>query len=113
MKVNISIGSEFKRQFKQLAKKYKSLTDDYCTFTKDLENNPFQGTDLGNGVRKLRMAITSKGKGKSGGARVITLNILVKQQPEDVIDITLLTIYDKSEIQNVTDQFIKSLISNL
>lgn len=71
--------------------------------------NPFQGDDLGNGVRKVRMSISSKGKGKSGGARVITFNVI--QHEDETIEITLLTIYDKSEISNVTDKYIKWLVS--
>lgn len=107
MNVNITIGSEFKRQFKQLAKKYRSLTDDFIVFQNALRENPLQGDDLGNGVRKVRMTITSKSKGKSGGARVLTLNVWV----EDNANITLLTIYDKSEISNVSDQYIRWLVS--
>ena len=72
-----------------------------------MKDNPFQGIDLGGGVRKIRMAISSKGKGKSGGARVLTLNVLVS----DNADVTLLTIYDKDEIANVSDEYIKWLVS--
>lgn len=53
------------------------------------------------------MAIACKGKGKSGGARVITYNI---QQVADTIQIDLLTIYDKGEIANVSDAFIEYLL---
>ena len=109
MKVSFILSDEFIRQFKRLAKKYSSLLNDYDIFKEELRKNPFQGNDLGNGVRKVRMSITSKGKGKSGGARVITLN--VTQLEDDTIEITLLTIYDKSEISNVTDKYIKWLIS--
>ena len=109
MKVSFVLSDEFIRQFKRLAKKYSSLVNDYGILKKELCKNPFQGDDLGNGVRKVRMSITSKGKGKSGGARVITLN--VTQLEDDTIEITLLTIYDKSEISNVTDKYIKWLIS--
>lgn len=77
---------------------------------KDIINNPFLGDDLGSGIRKVRMAIALKGKGKSGGARILTLNLLL--DPESM-EITLLTIYDKGEISNVKDDFIKYLISNL
>lgn len=56
------------------------------------------------------MSIASKGKGKSGGARILTLNLLVDTES---MEITLLTIYDKGEISNVKDDFIKYLISNL
>lgn len=55
------------------------------------------------------MSIASKGKGKSGGARVLTLVMLVSDDAE----VTLLTIYDKGEIGNVSDSYIKSLIRNL
>ena len=75
-----------------------------------LVNNPFLGDDLGSGIRKVRMSIASKGKGKSGGARILTLNLLVDTES---MEITLLTIYDKGEISNVKDDFIKYLISNL
>jgi hypothetical protein len=57
------------------------------------------------------MAIASKGKGKSGGARVLTYN--VQQQGEDEILITLMTIYDKSDISNVTDAYVRSLVQQI
>lgn len=107
MKVKLIPSIEFDRQFKRLAKKYKSLPVDYLTLSKDLKENPFQGVDLGGDVRKIRMAIGSKGKGKSGGARVLTLNVLVT----DETDVTLLTIYDKNEIDSVSDEYIRWLVS--
>ncbi len=84
--------------------------DDLELWKKDIINNPFLGDDLGSGIRKVRMAIASKGKGKSGGARILTLNLLLDTES---MEITLLTIYDKGEISNVKDDFIKYLISNL
>lgn len=108
MEVVIYAENEFKRQLKKLAKKYHSIIDDYEAFLIDLEKDPFQGSNLGKGVKKVRMAIASKGKGKSGGARVITYNI---QQIDDTIRIDLLTIYDKGEIQNVSDSFIQYLLN--
>lgn len=107
MEVVIYTEDEFKRQLKKLAKKYRSIVDDYESFLTDLEENPFQGSNLGKRVKKVRMAIASKGKGKSGGARVITYNI---QQVDDTIQIDLLTIYDKSEISNISDTFIEYLM---
>ena len=109
MRVEILLGDEFKRQFKRLAKKYPSLMEDFIIFKKELTDAPLQGTDLGGGTRKVRMTIASKGKGKSGGARVITFNVI--QHDEDSIEITLLTIYDKGEISSVTDKYIKWLVS--
>ena len=100
MKVDISLHNEFKRQFRRLNKKYRSLIDDLETLQSDLKENPFLG------VRKVRMAISSKGKGKSGGARVLTLTILVTGDA----DVTLLTIYDKDEISNVSDEYIMELV---
>lgn len=106
MNVKIKPSEEFYRHFKRLSKKYRSLVDDYRVFREDLIANPFQGVDLGSGVRKVRMAIGVKGKGKSGGARVLTLTILVSDDAE----ITLLTIYDKSEMENVSDKYINWLV---
>lgn len=107
MNVKIIPSVEFNRQFKRLAKKYKSLPTDYLSFSKDLKENPFIGSDLGSGIRKIRLAIASKGKGKSGGARVLTLTVLVSEDAE----VTLLTIYDKNEIENVSDEYIRWLIN--
>ena len=107
MKVTISTIDEFDRRARRLAKKYKSLKDDLRTFQQEIMENPLMGIDLGRGVRKIRMAIGSKGKGKSGGARVLTLTVLVSED----VDVTLLTIYDKDEIDNVSDEYIRWLIS--
>ena len=110
MEVKIQVGNEFKRQFKRLAKKYLSLRDDFDEWKKEILKNPLVGDDLGYGVRKIRMAIESKGKGKSGGARILTLNVKVS---DDGMNVILLTIYDKGEISNVKDDFIKYLIETL
>ena len=91
-------------------KKYHSLLHDFDVWKQELKNNPLAGDDLGAGVRKIRVAINSKGKGKSGGARILTLNILLDAE---TMDITLLTIYDKGEISNVNDDYIKFLVENL
>lgn len=109
MKVKIYTEKEFERQLRKLSKKYRSMLDDYDAFLTGLEQDPFQGTSLGKGVRKVRMAIAGKGKGKgkSGGARVITYNLY---QEGNSIIIDLLTIYDKGEISNISDEFISFLL---
>ena len=107
MKVKLIPSEEFLRRLKHLAKKYKSMGDDYRTLKESLMENPFQGDNLGQGVHKVRMSIASKGK--SGGARVLTLIMLVSDDAE----VTLLTIYDKGEISNVSDNYIQALIRNL
>ena len=108
--VDIRLGEEFKRQFKRLKKKYPSLTEDLKIFSLDLRANPQQGVPLGARLYKLRMAIAAKGKGKSGGARVITYRLLATQEH---IEITLLTIYDKNEIDNLSDDYLRSLVKEL
>ena len=111
MKVSFDYLDEFLRGAKALRKRYPSFEDDYNTFLDELEKNPFSGEPLGNHTYKNRMAIASKGKGKSGGARVITYNL---QQPsEDEVIITLMTIYDKSDISNVSDAYIRSLVKEV
>ncbi len=107
MKVLIYTEKEFERQLRKLSKKYHSIIGDYGTFLDELEKDPYQGSSLGRGVRKVRMAIASKGKGKSGGARVITYNLY---QEGDSVIIDLLTIYDKGEISNISDDFIRYLL---
>lgn len=72
MSFEIKTIENFDRQAKQLAKHYMSFRDDYKTLLKELQKKPMAGTDLGGGIRKVRMTIASKGKDKSGGARVIT-----------------------------------------
>ncbi len=107
MEVELRVEPEFLKQAKRLSKKYHSLKKDLQDFRKSLVADPYQGSSLGEGVRKVRMAIACKGKGKSGGARVITYNLY---QEGDSIVIDLLTIYDKGEISNITDDFIKYLL---
>ena len=57
------------------------------------------------------MAIASKGKGKSAGVRVITFN--VELIDDEGVVVSLITIYDKQEIRNVSDQYINQIIKNL
>lgn len=99
------------RMVKPLWKKYASFEQDYLQLLDELRSNPFVGTPLGEGVRKVRMPISSKGKGKSGGARVLTYN--VNKESDDEIKVTLMSIYDKSKISNVSDEYISFLIKEM
>ncbi len=108
MIVSVKVTSEFERQAKRFAKKYKSFAKDFALFLADIKNNPYQGIDLGGGKRKVRMAIASKGKGKSGGMRVITFNVCLLNENDVVVN--LITIYDKQEISNISEQYINQII---
>jgi mRNA-degrading endonuclease RelE of RelBE toxin-antitoxin system len=97
----------FERQLKALAKKYPSLRSDFALLLDQLESDPIQGVGLGNSCRKIRMAITSKNKGRSGGARVI-IHIAIRDRR-----VWLLTIYDKSEVESISTQEIKLLLDEI
>lgn len=107
MKFDVHTIPNFDRKFKRLSKKYKSLTSDLKALVLSIKENPYIGADLGNGLRKIRMSISDKGKGKSGGARVITYTMKID---EDSGRITLLTIYDKSEQATITKQDIEEIL---
>ena len=111
MKVKIDFLPEFMRLAKPLWKKYASFEQDYMQLLEDLRSNPFMGTPVGEGVRKVRMTISSKGKGKSGGARILTYS--VNKESDEDIKLTLLSIYDKSKISNVSDEYISFLVKEL
>ena len=104
MSFNIIITPAFERDVKPLLKKYKSLKHDLAGLFESLENEPLQGKPLGKDCYKIRLAITSKGKGKSGGARVITC---VKITTDKVF---LLTIYDKSQTKDISDKELDDLL---
>ncbi len=104
MSYNVKFISRFEKELKRLSKKYPSLKSDFSLLLQSLKENPSQGTSLGNDCYKIRLAISSKGKGKSGGARVITC---FKVSHETVY---LLTIFDKSELESISDKELKELL---
>lgn len=107
MSYNIVVVPTFKKELKRLAKKYHSLKTDLAILFESLEKNPEQGTFLGKNCYKIRLSISSKNKGKSGGARIIT-NIVIAEET-----VFLLSIYDKSEKDNLTDKELEDLISSI
>lgn len=94
----------FEREFKRLSKKYPSLKQDVAALVADLTDKPTTGTALGQNCYKIRLAISSKRQGKSGGARVITCVLAVAEK------LTLLAIYDKSEQTDIPSRFLQQLI---
>lgn len=104
MSYKVTTIRHFDRAAKRLIKKYPSLKTELIALASLLKENPEQGTFIGNDCYKIRLSIASKGKGKSGGARIITyLQILEKT-------VVLLSLYDKSEQENISDTAIKDLL---
>ncbi len=107
MNYNIITSSYFDVAAKKLAKKYSSFKEDLKAFRKELLKDPQQGTELSHGIRKIRMAIKSKGKGKSGGARIVTYNFLAAGMDGKIV---LLLIYDKEDASSVKVDVLKQII---
>lgn len=78
MKYKFYTSPNFQKEFKALFKKYKSLKTDLQKLQEEFINNPELGTSLGDGLRKIRLNITAKSSGKSGGARVISHELLIE-----------------------------------
>lgn len=107
MSYNVKTIPKFEKELKRLAKKYASLKVEYIQLIESLKENPVQGTPIGNDCFKIRIGISSKGKGKSGGARVITYVQIVQTS------VYLLTIFDKSEKENIPDKELQELLKML
>ena len=104
MSFNVKTISVFDRQAKRLVKKFPSLKKELQMLVDDLKEDPIKGISIGHDCQKVRLAITSKGKGKSGGSRIIT-HVLFRDNT-----VYLLSIYDKSELENLSDAEIIELI---
>ena len=115
MKITVRVTKKFHSASKILIKRYPSFLKDLAQLEKDLIKNPKLGTSLGNNAYKIRLKISSKGRGKSGGARVISLleTTLITEvhKEEDELTVSLLYVYDKSDIENLSDKELKDLIA--
>jgi mRNA-degrading endonuclease RelE of RelBE toxin-antitoxin system len=107
MNFSVIPSEKFKKEAKRLIKKFPSLKQELTDLNAILEKAPETGTSLGSDTYKIRIAIKSKGKGKSGGARVITYVVTNNKE------VYLLTIYDKSEFESVDDKMLKNIIDSL
>jgi mRNA-degrading endonuclease RelE of RelBE toxin-antitoxin system len=105
MSYKVEVTPKFEKELKRLAKKYPSLKSEYPELVRSLKESPQQGTALGSSCFKIRLPIASKGKGKSGGARIITY----LQISETVV--YLLTIFDKGEKDNIAPNELKELLN--
>jgi mRNA-degrading endonuclease RelE of RelBE toxin-antitoxin system len=97
----------FEKQAKRLIKRYQSLKNELLILVNELKENPEQGKSIGKNCFKIRISIASKGKGKSGGARLIT-NIVINDST-----VYLLSIYDKSDKENITDKELNELLKKI
>jgi mRNA-degrading endonuclease RelE of RelBE toxin-antitoxin system len=104
MSYKINVSDEFLKCLKPLAKKYPSIKKDLVILQTELSGNPTSGDLIGTNLYKIRMKITSKNKGKSGGARVISYVLLQEET------IYLVAIYDKSDLENISQNYIDSIL---
>lgn len=107
MSYNVQSIDVFEKQAKKLIKKYPSLKQEIFKIVQALKISANIGVSIGKNCFKIRIAIASKGKGKSGGARIIT-NFVIKEKT-----IFLITIYDKSDKENITDKELIELLNGI
>jgi mRNA-degrading endonuclease RelE of RelBE toxin-antitoxin system len=110
MSFKIIPSVEFLKKAKRLSKKYPSFKLDLKKFTATLEGEPRQGVEISPNVYKIRIAIKSKGRGKSGGARVITFVETEVVEVGKVVAVHLVTVYDKSDTTNVSKNYVEQVI---
>lgn len=107
MAILIEARETFVRRVKWFYKHYPSFPKDFDRLIAELKANPNLGTDLGGGIRKIRMQIASKNKGKSGGARVISATVYTASSDTQI---NLLFIYDKAERETISQAEIEELL---
>jgi mRNA-degrading endonuclease RelE of RelBE toxin-antitoxin system len=103
--MKIKISPHFEKKTKNLKKKYPLIKQDIISVINDLKQNPLSGTPMGNHRYKIRVKNSSTNKGKSGGYRVITY-VKIKQY------VLLVSIYSKSEQENILDEEIDQVIED-
>ena len=107
MNYNVKTIAVFERQVKRLLKKYVSIKQELIELVEGLKENPVQGTAIRKNCYKVRISIKSKGKGKSGGARIIT-NFVIADNT-----VYLLSIYDKSEKDSINEKELDELLEQI
>ena len=113
MNVSVIATPNFEREAKKLIRKYRSLKIELAQLISALDEDPRKGKSIAENVFKIRVAVKSKGKGKSGGLRIITYVEAEVVEKEEIIEVFLLSIYNKSDYENVSDSFIKGLIEDV
>lgn len=105
--MRVRISEDFRVAYKKLKKRHKSLQADFERLLASMLQDPMQGVELEGGARKVRLAISSKGRGKSGGARVIIRVRLIADE------LQLLYIYDKADFENVSDSYLRDIMKRM
>lgn len=118
MRFRVILIDNFKREARRLLKKYPSLKNELVVLQQQLLENPRMGIQIAENVYKIRLSVKSKGRGKSGGMRVITFvwEVVAEQEEDDTtLDTTifLASIYDKSEEENISDKDLQRLIDEI
>jgi len=109
MNNKVLLTAFFFRKAKKLLKKYHSLQKNLVELENALMLNPKMGINYGSNIYKIRLADESKGKGKSGGFRVITYVI---EETSEATNIYLITIFDKSEEASIDKDDIKEILKS-
>jgi mRNA-degrading endonuclease RelE of RelBE toxin-antitoxin system len=106
MSYKVELSENFKKEASKLSKKYPSLKTELAALFTTLETNPIVGTSLGNNIYKIRLAIASKNKGKSGGARIMSFVMVTDTT------VLLFSIYNKGDKDSISDDEIKELLKD-
>jgi mRNA-degrading endonuclease RelE of RelBE toxin-antitoxin system len=107
MSYSIIVTRRFEKELKRLSRKFPSFKEEFAKLIVKISENPLLGTSIGNCCYKIRLAISSKGRGKSGGTRVITYVYIGAKT------VYLLTIYDKSEKNDLKPNELKTMVDSL
>jgi len=100
MNYSISTVDTFKKELKKLSKRYRKIKEDYILLLETLSSsNPKDiAIYLGKNCYKIRLKNSDINKGKSSGYRVVYLIV------EEDLNIVLLSIYSKSDLENISEQ---------
>lgn len=107
---DVFLLDSFKHDAKRLIKKYRSLKHELEAFISETESKGAQGVALGGGLFKARLAVRSKGKGKSGGMRIVSYQEIILASENNVI--YLVAIYDKSEVSSIDSKHINQILKS-
>lgn len=105
MSYRIIPTDNFLSEAKKLLKKYPNIKADFLDLAKKLQKDPIIGNNfIGDDCYKVRMIITDKCRGQSGGARVI-INVQVVEK-----EVFVLSAYDKADQETIKESVLEKLL---